>query len=176
MLDALSKERLEGLTHLDIGGGVGVIQNELLKMGVRTAMSVEASDTYAEAAQEEAERQGHSERITYKYGDFVELADQIPEADIVTLDSVLCCYRDMVSLVSLSVEHAAKLYGVIYPGDNLWGKAMVARWNVQHWRKRKKYRDYAHPTAEVDRLIQSSGMKPHFYWRSQAWQVVVYIR
>ena len=176
LLDALGKEKLERLTHLDIGGGVGVIQNELLKMGVRTAMSVEGSDTYAEMAQEEAKRQGHSQMISYKFGDFVEISDQIPRADIVTLDSVLCCYIDMVSLVSLSIAHAEKLYGIIYPRDNLWGKATVARWNVQHWLRGKKYRDYSHSTAKVDGLVQSLGMRPHFHWRSRVWQVVVYIR
>ena len=176
LLDALGQENLDGLTHLDIGGGVGVIQNELLKMGVRTAMSVEGSDTYAEMAQEEALRQGHSEMITYKFGDFVDLSDQISKADIVTLDSVLCCYIDMLSLVSLSVAHSEKLYGIIYPRDNLWGKAMVTRWNMRQWLGGKKYRDYSHSTANVDSLIQGLGMRPHYYWQSNTWQVVIYIR
>lgn len=176
ILNALGKEKLDGLSHLDIGGGIGAIQNELLQLGVKTSMSVEASATYAELAQEEAERQGHADRITYKYGDFVELADQIPPADIVTLDSVLCCYVDMRSLVSLSVARAGKLYGLIYPRDNLWGKAMVARWNFGQWIKGRKYRDYSHATAEVDELVQSLGLTLDFHWQSREWQVVLYIR
>lgn len=176
LLDALEKEDLDGLTLLDVGGGVGVIQNELLKMGVKTAIGVEAAEAYAQVAREEAKRQGHSERITYMYGDFVEIAEKIPEAEIVTLDSVLCCYVDMVSLVKSSAERATKYYGIIYPRDNLWGKAMVSRWNLRQWIAGRDYRDYSHATKDVDELIQRQGLKRHFYWISLGWQVLVYAR
>jgi len=43
LLDALKAESVAGLTLLDIGGGIGAIQHELLKTGLSSATGVEAS-------------------------------------------------------------------------------------------------------------------------------------
>ena len=129
LIDALVSEGIVGATLLDIGGGVGAVQHELLRAGVARATGVDASTAYVKAAQEEAERQGHSDRITYNHANFVELAPQISAADIVTLDRVICCYHDMHSLVSLSVAKAGKLYGLVYPRDTWWMRAAVSLGN-----------------------------------------------
>ena len=76
LIDALKTEGVEGMTLLDIGGGVGAIQHELLKDGVTTATNVDASSAYGEAAKQEADRLGLGDRVTYHFGDFVALAPQ----------------------------------------------------------------------------------------------------
>ena len=48
LIDARVAERVEGATVLDIGGGIGAIQHELL--GARQVTSVDASAPYLEAA------------------------------------------------------------------------------------------------------------------------------
>ena len=58
------------------------------------------------AAREESERQGHADRVEYRVGDFVALADVIDPADVVALDRVICCYSDMSSLVARSAALA----------------------------------------------------------------------
>src|SRR5262245_50517425 len=115
LIDALKAEGIEGMTLLDIGGGVGVIQFELLEAGVTHAVSVEASSAYAETARAETKRRGYTAQVAAYTGNFTELAAQIPPADIVTLDRVICCYHDMPGLVELSAARAAKLYGLVYP-------------------------------------------------------------
>lgn len=102
LIVALKEAGVEGHTLLHIDGGIGVIQVELLKAGASSAISVDASTAYIEAAQREARRQGIQERIEFQHGDFVELASGIHPADIVTLDRSLCCYPDMPALVGLS--------------------------------------------------------------------------
>src|SRR5947207_5244489 len=114
LIEALKAEGVEGMTLLDIGGGVGAVQHELLRAGVERATGVEASTAYVKAAQEEAERQGHADRVSYHHANFVDIAPQIPPADIVTLDRVICCYHDMQALVGLSVAKAGRLYGLVY--------------------------------------------------------------
>ena len=76
---------------------------------------MEASAAYLAAAREETARRGHTDRLKAHHGDFVALAPEIPSADIVTLDRVICCYRDMPALVAQSAARARKLYGVVYP-------------------------------------------------------------
>src|SRR6476646_10047123 len=102
LIDGLAADGLEGRTVLDIGGGVGAVHHELLRSGAVAADDVDASRAYISAAREEAERQGHAERVTYVTGDFVALADEIEPADLVALDRVICCYEDMAALVNRS--------------------------------------------------------------------------
>ena len=102
LIEALEAEGVGRMTLLDIGGGIGAIQHELLAVGVSSATSVEASPAYIEVAKEETERQGRIDLVSYHYGNFVDLATDIAPADIVTLDRVICCYDDMQALVGLS--------------------------------------------------------------------------
>ncbi len=176
LLDALKDEGVQGMSLLDIGGGVGVVQHELLKAGVKAAISVEASNSYAGAAHEEAERQSHTKRIKHEFGNFVDLAERIPKADIVTLDRVVCCYKDMRALVGLSAAHASKLYGVVYPRDHWFAKTRVAIENFFHRIKGKQYRAYVHSAKAVDALIRGAGLKRRSYHQTLLWQVIVYGR
>ena len=122
MIDALKKQGVSGVSLLDIGGGVGAIQHGLLAAGVQNATDVDASKAYLAAARQEANRRGIADRVDFQYGNFVEMADKIEPADVVTLDRVICCYPDMEKLVSLSVERARQLYGLVYPRDTWWIK------------------------------------------------------
>ena len=78
LIEALKAEGVEGSTLLDIGGGIGAIEHELLDAGLANAINVDASAAYLDAAREESERRGHRGRVTYHHGDFVELAEAIP--------------------------------------------------------------------------------------------------
>nr|NIV03321.1 methyltransferase domain-containing protein [Calditrichia bacterium]NIV71524.1 methyltransferase domain-containing protein [Calditrichia bacterium]NIV98084.1 methyltransferase domain-containing protein [Candidatus Saccharibacteria bacterium]NIW80687.1 methyltransferase domain-containing protein [Calditrichia bacterium] len=113
LLEALKSERIAGGMLLDIGGGVGAIQHELLAAGMSRAISVEASSAYLTAAREEAERLGLTGKIEFKQGNFVNLAEEILQVDIVTLDRVICCFDEMTALVGRSAERAGKFYGVV---------------------------------------------------------------
>lgn len=176
LIDALKAEGIEGMTLLDIGGGVGPIQHELLKAGASEAINVEASKAYIEAAKEEAERQGHGDRVSHYHGDFVDLATEIPQTDIVTLDRVICCYHDMQALVGLSSVLAGKLYGVVYPRDTWWAKIETAASNFSYWIRRNPFRLFVHPTEAVDNVVRGNGLERRFYQKAGSWQVVVYVR
>ena len=89
LIAALKAAGVADRTLLDIGGGVGAIQHELLKDRARSAIAIDASSAYLHAAKQEADRQGYTDRIVYHQGDFVELAPQLPQADIVTLEKVI---------------------------------------------------------------------------------------
>jgi 2-polyprenyl-3-methyl-5-hydroxy-6-metoxy-1,4-benzoquinol methylase len=176
LVDALLAEGVEGRSLLDVGGGLGALEFELLKAGSSRATNVEASSAYIEAAQAESLRQGCAERVSHIHGDFVAIANDVPPADVVTLDKVICCYDDMVSLVSSSVQKANKLYGVIYPRDTWWVKAAIAVENLIRKLKGNSFRVIVHPTRAVDQLIRDSGMEKRFYRALIDWQIVVYAR
>jgi len=176
LIDALKAEGIKGMTLLDIGGGVGAIQHELLRAGASRAINAEASKAYIEAAKEEAERQGHADRVSHHHGNFVDLAPDIPQADIVTLDRVICCYHDMQALVGLSSVLARRFYGVVYPRDTWWVKIENAFSNFVYWIRHSSFRLFVHPTKAVDTVVRGNGLERRFYREAGTWQVVIYAR
>lgn len=177
LIEALQAQNVSGMTLLDIGGGIGDIQHALLKSGVSSVTDNEASTAYLEACRQEAERQGHADRIRHIPGNFVEVAEDIAPADIVTLDRVICCYPDMPTLVSQSVQKARKLYGIVYPLDRWWvWLIMELYYNFRHWALRNPMRNFVHPSREVEALIQKNGLERCYYKLMGPWQVAVYVR
>ncbi len=176
LLEALRIQGVQGATLLDIGGGVGAVSNGLLDAGAAKGTVVDASPAYLRAAQDEASRQGHLERIEYHSADFVEASPQVEPADIVTLDRVICCYDDMPALVSASVSKAERLYGLVYPRDTWWDRAGASLLNFGCWAWRTPFRIFIHPPAAVEQIILDSGLQRCFRDTTTLWQVVVYAR
>ena len=176
LIEALKEAGVEGRTLLDIGGGIGAIQVELLKAGASSAISVEASTAYIEAAQEEARRQGLQDRIQYQHGDFVELANGLPSTDIVTLDRSLCCYPDMPALVGLSASRAKQLYALVYPRDIWWMKLGLGVVNGMQQLRGSSFRVFVHPTQAVEAILEQNGLRRSFYRLAGVWQIAIYAR
>lgn len=176
LLDALQRENLQGATLLDVGAGIGVIQHELLSVGVRSATHVDATDANLEAAEQEATRRGHVDRVDFLQGDFVELAPEIPPADIVTLDRVICCYPNMEQLVSASASKARRFYGAVYPRDRWLTKAWVAVENFGRRITGSSFRTFVHSVAAIDALLERNGLKRRSVNDTFAWRVAVYAR
>jgi hypothetical protein len=177
LLEAIRREGIEDATVLDIGGGIGAVQHELLEAGAGRATSVEASAAYLRAAREEAERRGHAGRIDDRAGDFVALAGEIEPADVVTLDRVICCYPDVASLVGRSADRARRLYGLVYPRDRWWVGLMIGATNLIMRLSRRAFRAHVHPTAAVDAAVRAHGLTPRLARRAGlVWQVALYAR
>ncbi len=176
LLEAIRAQGVDGASLLDVGGGVGVVQHELLGAGVSTAVSVDASIAYLAAAKEEAERRGHADRLEQHHGNFVDVAPQIEQADIVTLDKVICCYHDVEQLVRLSSAKAKRIYAVVYPRYNLLFRALPKLAAVYFRLRRTPFRAFVHPTAVVEGLVEGNGLRRTFYRKSGFWQVALFTR
>lgn len=176
LIEGLKAEGVQGLNLLDIGGGVGAVQHQLMAAGVNQAVDVDASRAYLQAARDEANRRGIAARIRFEHGNFVDIAPQIAPANIVTLDRVVCCYPDMENLVGLSAARALKLYGLVYPRDTWLAKFAMKVFNFFYRLRRKPFRIFVHSTQAVDALVRSQGLQRKFYRRTFIWQVVVYSR
>lgn len=176
LVDALTHEGVDGLTLLDIGGGVGMISFELFKAGLASATQVDASPAFVTTANGEAAREGLSDRFAARQGDFVALAEDIPAVGVVTLDKVICCYPNMTALVGQSAARATKLYGAVYPRDVWWTRIAGALMNSVAWLFRMPLRNHYHPSAAVDSTIRAQGLEPRYHGVAGYWQVIVYGR
>ena len=174
LIDALTSECVDGATVIDIGGGIGAVQHALLAAGAAHVTSVDASDAYIQTARAESERRGLSRRVTYHHGDFLEVAETIPPADIVTVDRVINVCPDWKRLIYLSATRARRLYGLVYPRDTLPVRMVVRVMNLAVWRG-PVHASVPSPDV-IDRLTSEAGLVRFFSKSSGPWEVAVYRR
>ena len=176
LIDGVRAEGIAGGRVLDIGGGVGAIQLELLAAGAATTESVDASAAFIEVARGEAERRGFADRASYRVGDFVVVAPEVEPADAVTLDRMVCCYSDMPALVDRAADHARRVLGLVYPRDSWWTRFLAASLNGVNALTRGAFRYYVHREAAIDARIRAHGFERRQLRRHLFWQVAVYVR
>ena len=175
LIGLLRQAQAEGATLLDIGGGIGAIQHELAA-GLAQITSVDAAPAYLEAQKSEAARQGYAGRVSYRHGDFVTVAGEIPEHDVVTLDRVICCYPDMRALVERSAERARRFYAAVYPRGTWWNVVGLALGNIVMRLRRSSFRGYVHSPAQIERILAAHGLRLQAARETFIWRVAVYGR
>lgn len=163
-------------TVLDIGGGVGAVQLELLKAGARSTFDVDGSPAYIAVAKREAERQGYANRTGYLHGDFTQVADEVEIADIVTLDRVICCYPDMRSLVDAAARKTQRVLGLVWPREAWWTHAGVAVFNCFERFSKYPLIQTLHAQQDVDAVTGTHGLAMKHAQNAGFWQVRVYAR
>ncbi len=176
LIDVVRAQGIEGAVLLDIGAGVGAVHLTLLEGGAARAMDVDASREYLATARTEAERRGLAGRVEYRYGDVVELAAELPPADIVTLDSVICCYPRLAPLLAAAVRPGPRLVGLTYPRDVWWMRAFMRLFNLAHVLLRSPDRYFIYRHAQVNRLMTEAGFVNAHEGGTRAWRVVLYRR
>jgi magnesium-protoporphyrin O-methyltransferase len=177
LLAAIVAGGIEGRTVLDVGAGVGAIHHELLDAGARSVTDVDGSTAYLNVAQEEARRRGDLDRITYRHGDFVQLAEDVEPADVVLLLRVLCCYPDMPSLVRASAGRARRSYGLIYPRSTWWMRAAGAVYDALRPVVGPNVGPgYVHAEREVDAAVRREGFELVAHDSTWLWRVALYER
>lgn len=176
LLQAIRTLRLKDAKLLDIGGGIGAIHHELLGDVAQQAVHVDASSAYLKRAKEEAARRGHADQVMFIHGDFTEVAPNLPPADIVTLDRVVCCYPDYRLLLKAAADHSQAALGLTYPRETWYLRIGLAIANFFQRIWRDPFRSFLHPVAEMDALLKKAGFERIFLHRLFVWEVALYRR
>lgn len=171
IVELLKERGVEGLTLLEIGGGVGAIQIELLKAGVTRAVSVELTPTYEAAAVELLREAGLEDRVERRVMDFVDAAEQVAPADIVVMNRVVCCYPDLPRLEGAAARHAVRVLVMSFPKERWWTKAMVWMANVGMAMTRRQFRLFLHPVAQIWAAGESYGMERSVSRSGTFWEI-----
>lgn len=98
----------------------------------------------------------------------------MPDADIVTLDRVVCCDPDYEQLLRLSVGKARQLFAYSYPRDRTVVRTAVAVENSLRRFRGTGFREFVHPPERMTAIVQASGFVTVFTGRTLVWQVDVY--
>jgi 16S rRNA G966 N2-methylase RsmD len=160
MVGFLERRGVEGQRVLEIGGGVGALQLELLHAGAAGTQNVELSPGYEQAAGELARERGVEERVERRVGDFVASADEVGDADVVLLHRVVCCYPDLDALLGAAADRAQRRLVLTYPPHNAASRVVVALLNLAQRLRRHEFRAFVWPRREIARIAESHGLTP----------------
>jgi len=163
-------------TILEIGCGVGYLQQKLLEDGAASAIGVDLSETMINQARQVAVAQGFTERTTYHVGDFVSIQDRVPMSDITLLDKVICCYPDAERMVKLSLDKTRRAYALTFPKNN-WFNRLGARALGGVMRLlRIEFRNYVHEPREIERWATERSFRRVYTAHTLLWHTHVYAR
>ena len=162
---------IAGATVLEIGGGIGDIQLELLKRGAAHTVNLELSPAYdaeALALLREAGLDGRAER---QLRDIAADGDAVDAADVVVLHRVVCCYPDYERLLAAVASHARRLVVFSHPPRNAVSRLVLAVQNLGLRLMRREFRTFAHPPAAMLQVLEERGLHPVFAHRGRIWHV-----
>ena len=176
MVELLSQAGVQDATVLEIGGGVGEIQLELLRGGAASATNLELSPAYdAEAARLLAEA-GLADRVHRRLVDIAADPTAVEPADIVVLHRVVCCYPDYEELLGAAADRARQQLVFIYPPRNRISRAFVAGQNLAFRLAGRDFRTFVHPPAAMLAVLAEHGLRPIAAYRGPVWQVAAATR
>ena len=172
IVDFIRGRMPQGYDVLEVGGGVGEIQLELLKTGAAHVTNVELATRYETTAAELLREHGVTDRVERRLGDFVREAGAVPAADVVVMNRVVCCYPDPDALVSAAASHARRLLVMTFPVDRWWIRLGLRAANLLLAIRGNTFRGYAHVTRNIIATAQRHGMRPALHRRGLIWQLI----
>ena len=169
--DFLRERGVEGASVLEIGGGVGAIQIELLRAGAARTVNLELSPEYEGAAGELLREAGLEEGVERKLGDIVRQTDLAGPADAVVMNRVVCCYPDPDALVGAAAERTRRFLVMSFPRDRRITRTALAVANLGARLMRWDFRAWVHSPAAILAAAERQGLRAAGESRDTFWQV-----
>lgn len=146
-------------TLLEVGGGVGALHVELLSRGAASATTIDLSSGWDEAASALLEQKGLGSRVDRVTGDFVEEPESLPEADLVLLHRVICCYPDWPAMVDAAASRARRSVLFTAPKESLAARVSLGLFHAWLRVQRCGFTSYIHPIDKILDRFASHGFE-----------------
>jgi SAM-dependent methyltransferase len=158
MVASASEGGLAGARVLEIGGGVGTIQSELLEAGAARGEVVEIVDAWEPFARELAREKGLDERTSFRVADVLDEPASVEPADVVVMNRVVCCSPDGVRLTAAAAQLARRTLVFSFPRDVFWVRAGLRVVNAGLRLMRRSFRVFVHPRDALLQAAQAEGL------------------
>jgi len=176
ILDELRRRPLQKADLLDVGAGIGVVSLELAGSGIASATIVEASPAYLEIARQGLTVKYGTDAARFVLGDFVAIAPSLSDADVVTLDRVVCCYPDPEALLAAAATRGRRLIVFTYPRDRWYVRVFIAVENFWRRLKGNPFRAFVHSPHEMGAVLEAAGFARAARQGTPVWMVDLYQR
>ena len=161
---------LVGTTVVEVGGGIGQLQVELLRRGAAAGTVVEVVPTYAAPAAELAGATEVAERSAFVLADLLETPEAVEPADVVVLRRVVCCSPEGPALLGIAAGKARRMLLASYPRDRLLVRAVVRLQNIGFRLARKRFRVFVHAPGSLERAAAGHGLVRSRVSRGHVWE------
>jgi hypothetical protein len=161
---------VRGASVLEVGGGIGALQLELLDAGAAHATNVELSAGYEDAAAELFAGRDVERRV----GDFV--GEQTEPYDVVVMHRVVCCYPDVDALVGKGAASAQRRLLLTYPRERWFVRVGLRAVNAFLVLRRCGFRTYVHPVTRMTAAADAQGLRLERRVSHALWESAAYVR
>jgi len=158
MVAAVSVDGLDGARVLEIGGGIGTLQSELLGAGAAQGEIVELVSAWEPYARELARERGIEERTSFRVADILESPESVEDADVVLLNRVVCCSPDGIALSGRAARLTRRALVLSFPRDVLWVRVGLRLVNVGMRVMGRSFRAFVHPPSELVSSAEAAGL------------------
>lgn len=176
LLIELGRQPLHDLDLLDVGTGIGVIPVELATAGLASATLADASPAFLEVARRNLGSRYGSRPTQFVVGDFALTGATLPDADIVTLDRVVCCYPDAESLLRAAAVRARRLLAFTHPRERWFLGAGFALGNFIFRLLHNPFRIFVHSPQRMASVLEAAGFIRTAQQESFLWSFHLYRR
>ena len=182
LVDALEQAGLADRTVLDVGCGIGDLAIEAVVRGASSSTGFDLSPKAIDHARELAHRRGVGDRTTFGVGDGATF--ELPPADVVVLNRVVCCYPNADGLLERTLKAAGSVFAMTAPvSDGFTGtmNRALTRWSNGWYALRKKkygdFRTFVHDLGAIDERVRAAGFRPVTREHKRVvWDLAVYAR
>jgi SAM-dependent methyltransferase len=179
-LGKLERQMVESVSTggrvLDIGGGIGALQAELLDRGAEQGEVVELVSAWEPYARELARERGLEERTSFRVADVLEEPHAVEPADVVVLNRVVCCSPDGVALAGRAGALTRRALVVSFPRDAFWVRAGLGLVNLAMRARGGSFRVFVHPPSALAAAVEAEGLTRSGGGRGPVWEFAAFQR
>jgi hypothetical protein len=158
MVAAATEGGLVGARVLELGGGIGTLQSELLEAGAERGEIVELVSAWEPYARELAREKGLEDRMTFRVADVLEEPESVAPADVVVMNRVVCCSPDGIELAAAAARLTRRTLVLSFPRDAVWVRAGFRLLNGLFRLGRRSFRVFLHSREALLAAARAEGL------------------
>jgi hypothetical protein len=176
MVASIPAGDIKGGSVLEIGGGIGMIQAELLSAGAQAGEVVELVPAYEPFARQLAQEKGFESRSRFRVVDVLDQPDAVAHASIVVLNRVVCCSPDGIRLTEQAAHLAERMLVLSFPRDRLLNRLFARVANGLQRLMGRSFRVFLHPRAALYAAARAKGLVLANTGRNLVWEFASFRR
>jgi len=167
---------IEGARVLEIGGGIGAIQAELLQSGAAVGEVIELVAAYRAYAGRLAEQRGFADRTSWRVHDILADPSAVEAADVVVMNRVVCCSADGPELAAAAAALTRRALVLSYPRSTRLTRFAAAAQRAAYRLFGRQYRAFAWPEQRLVTAAASGGLMEASRGGGLIWRYLVMLR